>query len=307
MFERVTFKTLPDGSYRRLYPFHVCLQGVSNAILCRDDEDLDAFVKYILLCAWRMNVLVVAYIVMSNHLHVVILAPDQFTANSYANELKRINSMYFTYKYGRSKTLKNIDSSAPYLDTIGYLRNSIAYTFKNALDTGCKVDQYPWSSYKAMFQTEPAKDLWSVSRLSTRDVERIFHTNMDISRIGWKIDNNGRVDPASACVVSYAEEAFNNDLSYFWKVLGMVNVSEMDAKLIDMPRQRINDQDFFKMLSDTSERWFNKSVDELSQDKKIRLVSYVYHSVKTSPSQIARGLGLDIALVERLLKKRNSK
>jgi putative transposase len=304
MFERIVTMTLPDGRRCRLYPFHVCIKGVSDAILCRDDEDFDVFVKYIHICAWRKNVLVVVYIVMSNHVHVTILAPDQETADAFAVEIKRMFSMFFAWKYGRNKVLKYVDDSAFYLDTNSYLRNSVAYTLKNSLDAGCKVDQYEWSAYKAVFPSVVPAGLMPVSRLSSREAERIFHTNMDISSTGWKIDDKNRLDPSSACVTSYAEAAFNNDISFFYRALGVTDNAIMAARFMDGPRTRLNDQDFFRLVTDTAERWFSKKVDELSLENKTRLVPYIYHVTKTTPAQIARGLGLEKAMVERLVKPR---
>ena len=304
MFERIVFKTLPDGRLCRLYPFHVCQKGLSSIILCRDDEDFDVFVKYLFLCARRKNVLVVVYTVMSNHIHVLILASDQFSADSYGIEVKRMYSMYFVAKYGVGKVLKHVDCSAIYLDTNTYVRNSITYTLKNSLDAGVKVDQYRWSSYSSLFPTESQRELLPVSRLSTREVERIFHTNMDISSTGWMIDRGGRLDPLSACEASYAEAAFNNDLSFFWRVLGMVDNPAMEARFVDGPRTRLNDQDLFKMVSETSQRWFGKGVDELTRENKARLVPYIYHVVRTTPAQIARGLGMEPSLVEKIVRPR---
>ena len=302
VFERVVFRTLPNGLRCRLFPFHVCIKGVSDAILCRDDEDFDVFVKYVHICALRKNVVVVVYIVMSNHVHVTILAEDQRSADAYAIEIKRMFSMYFAWKYGRKKILKYVDSSALYLDNNSYLRNSIAYTLRNSLDAGCKVDQYRWSAYRALFPSGQERGLRPVSQLSSREVERIFHTNMDISKTGWKIDRDGRLDPSSACDTLYAEAAFNNDLSYFWRVLGVVDNRAMEAVIVDGPRTRLNDQEFFKVVCDVAERWFKKEADSLSYENKARLVPYLYHAVKTSSGQIARGLGMDKSQVERLLR-----
>lgn len=304
MFERIIVRSLSDGSTRRLFPFHICLKGLPDIILCRDDEDFDVFVKQIHLCAIRKNVVVVVYIVMSNHLHVMILAPDQKAADEYCVEIKKTLSMYYSRRYGVRKVLRHLDASAFYLDTNSYVRNSIAYTLKNSLDAGCRVDQYPWSSFRAVFASGKSPDLVPVSRLSTREVERVFHTNMDISSTGWLIDGCGRLDPSSACYVLYAEEAFNNDLSFFWRVLGMVDNPAMEARFVDGPRTRLNDQQFLKYLSETAERWFGKKVDDLSNDNKMRLVPYIYHTVRTSPSQLARGLGLDRALIEKLIRYR---
>lgn len=232
--------------------------------------------------------MVVVYIVMSNHVHVTILAEDQRSADAYAIEIKRMFSMYFAWKYGRKKILKYVDSSA--------------YTLKNSLDAGCKVDQYRWSAYRALFSSGLEKGLLPVSQLSSREVERTFHTNMDISKTGWKIDCNGWLDPSSACDTLYAEAAFNDDLSYFWRVLGIVDNRAVEAIIVDGPRTRLKDQEFYKVVCDVAERWFGKKADDLSYENKVRMVPYLYHAVKTSSGQIARGLGMDKSQVERLLR-----
>ena len=39
--ERSVVRKLPDGSSKRVEPYHVCLKGLETAVLCRDDEDYD--------------------------------------------------------------------------------------------------------------------------------------------------------------------------------------------------------------------------------------------------------------------------
>ena len=89
-FERNPYRELPDGTIAKVYPFHFSLEGLESRILCREDSDYDAFVKIICVCAIRTNVIVVIYTVVSNHVHCIILAPDQETADAFAREVKRM-------------------------------------------------------------------------------------------------------------------------------------------------------------------------------------------------------------------------
>ena len=79
-------REMPDGSARRVYPFHISLEGLEKAIICRDDQDYDVLVKYIFLCALSKNVRVVTYVVVSNHLHVIVLAEDLEQAKACGDE-----------------------------------------------------------------------------------------------------------------------------------------------------------------------------------------------------------------------------
>ena len=72
--ERSVVRKMPDGSTRRVEPYHVCLKGLETAILCRDDEDYDVMVKVLAVCARRHNVIIVTYSVVSNHTHAAALA-----------------------------------------------------------------------------------------------------------------------------------------------------------------------------------------------------------------------------------------
>ena len=88
--KRIVSRVLPDGSIRYVQPYHVCLEGLECAVLCRDDDDYDAFVKIIAVASRRKNVIVVIYTVVSNHSHVTVLASCQEDADAYGEEVKRI-------------------------------------------------------------------------------------------------------------------------------------------------------------------------------------------------------------------------
>ena len=68
--ERSVVRKLPDGSSKRVEPYHVCLKGLETAVLCRDDEDYDVMVKILAVCAWRNNVIVITYSVEIGRAHV---------------------------------------------------------------------------------------------------------------------------------------------------------------------------------------------------------------------------------------------
>ena len=57
-------REMPDGSPRRVFPFHLSLEGLEKAIICRDEKDYDILVKYVFLCALKKNVRVVTYVVV---------------------------------------------------------------------------------------------------------------------------------------------------------------------------------------------------------------------------------------------------
>lgn len=155
---------------------------MEDAILCRDDEDYDAMVKVICVSAWRSNVIVIIYTVLSNHCHIAVLAERQEIAQLYGNDVKKVFSMWYSRKYGERNILKRIDLKALWLDTEWYVRNVLAYIPRNALDNGCNVNEYIWSGYRAMFNNKKLENLRKVCLLTTREKERIMHTGDNHSK-----------------------------------------------------------------------------------------------------------------------------
>ena len=66
MYE-INLKDLYDGNF-----YHVCTDGLEQVTLLKDDEDFKVAWNYLALSAWRTEVMVVAFILMSNHVHLVL-------------------------------------------------------------------------------------------------------------------------------------------------------------------------------------------------------------------------------------------
>ena len=301
-FNRVCERTLPDGSVRKVYPFHISLEGVEELILCRDDEDYDVMEKYIFLCARRKNIIVIIHIVMSNHAHASVLAACLNEAENYKDELKRMYAQYFSHKYKERKVLGKTSAVALYLDSDWYLRNTLAYIPRNALDAMARIEDYRWSGYRAMFGDGKIPPNARPARMLTkREKEALFHTHDSLSNLPWLLNADNGLEPTGACDHTYLEAAFNHDQAYFLKTIGSVNMAEMKQKLMDDPRRRQNDSEFYKTVNDITQRWFNQDMANLSRDKKARLLPYVYRSYRTSVAQLARCFGMERKNIAHLL------
>ena len=277
-FERVVTRTLPNGLSARFFPFHISLEGLQSNLLCRDDEDYDVVEKYIFISALECGVDVIIHVVMSNHAHVSVLATSLEAARRAANELKRRCSMYISRKYGENNVL---------LGT-----------------SGCRIEDYPWCSYRAMFAGGKSADGYkAVAALSRREKEDLMHTHADLSKVPWMLDRNGHLVPATCSNWEYLEAAFNHDQAFFLKTIGSVNPDEMKQKLITNLRAWRPDAEFLLTVNDLAGRWFQKTPAELTPEQKIRLVPYIYRCYRTSVPQLARCMRMKREDVERLTQK----
>ena len=279
------------------------MEGLERAILCRDEEDYDAMVKILCVSARRKNVILVIYAVVSNHCHAVVLARYQQDADDYGEEVKRMAAMWFSRKYGESGVLKGTDVKAICLDSDWYVRSALAYVPRNALDNGCNVNEYPWSGYRAMFSQDVSKrvNVRPVSSLHRDEMRRIMHTADKLKDVPWLLDDSGRLIPSSICDSAYLEQAFGNDQSFFLRTIGSLNPAEMNQKLIDNPRKRLTDSEFYKHTAAVSLRWFKAELSRLSLEQKARLIPYISRTMKTSVPQLARTFGLDRGVIRKML------
>ncbi len=279
------------------------MEGLERTILCRDEEDYDAMVKTLCVSARRKNVVLVIYAVVSNHCHAVVLARYQQDADDYGGEVKRMAAMWFSRKYGESGVLKGTDVKAICLDSDWYVRSALAYVPRNALDNGCNVNEYPWSGYRAMFSQDVSKrvNVRPVSSLHRDEMRRIMHTADKLKDVPWLLDGSGRLIPSSICDSAYLEQAFGNDQSFFLRTIGSLNPAEMNQKLINNPRKRLTDSEFYKHTAAVSLRWFKAELSRLSLEQKARLIPYISRTMKTSVPQLARTFGLDRDVIRKML------
>lgn len=304
-FQRIVYRKLPDNSTRKVYPFHLSLEGMESVLLCRDEEDYDHLEKCVYIAALKSNSLVVIAIAMSNHGHATVLAVDFESAVRAGDLIKKRHSQFLSNKYGERNILSRSSVDIRYLDSDWYVRNTLAYVPRNALDAGCRVEDYRWSGYRGMFVKGQCPNGWKrVADMGRREREVLFHTHDDLSGVPWIVNADGGIEPASACDYAYLESAFGYDQSFFLKTIGTVNVAEMRQRLCLNQRERQTDTQLLSIIQDLSGRWYQKTGTELTPELKARLLPYLYRNYRTTVPQLARCLQMSRDTVAALLPRR---
>lgn len=304
----VVSRTLPDGRRTMVFPFHVSLEGLESATICRDEEDYDVMVKNIFLCARRNNIIVVIYSVVSNHAHIAILGENIITARRFSDRLKQVQSMWLHRKYGDEKLLFRKKADVSIIDTVQYARNVLAYIPRNALDNGAKnIAEYKWTGFLAMFsENKPSPGMIPVKSLSTREIARYLHTGDRLSDVGWYLNTDGTLNPICACDNNYLESIFNHDQTFFLRTIGSVNSSEMKYLSSMAKSRKMNDAEFLKTVNELSQEWYHKEARDLPPDGKARFIEYLQKKYYLSVPQVARCLNMKREDVSVLLGKQNS-
>ena len=252
----VVSRTLPNGSVALVRPYHISMEGLDSLVICRNQDDYDALVKIIAVSAWKKNVIIIIYAVVSNHFHIAVLARTQAEAQSCAREVKRIYSMFLRSKYSLPNALDKADVQAIPLESNYHVRNALAYIPRNALDNKCNVKEYPWTGYRAMFCKDIPKGCVRVDSLTKRERQDFMKTNLKLDGVPWLLDKEYRLVPRSFCDWTYLEQVFEHDPSYWLRTVGGVNTAQMRELLIDGPREIKPDNELFKYADDIATHWF---------------------------------------------------
>ena len=300
-FQRIVTRKLPNGQSGKVYPFHLSLEGMESVTLCQDEEDYDHLEKSYYLACWKSNCLPIIGIAMSNHGHLALLAEELGAAKKTGTLIKKRHSQYLSWKYNESGVLGRADVNIQYLDSDWYVRNALAYIPRNALDTGCRIEDYKWSGYRGMFvEGACPAGVRKVSELSRREREALLRTHEDLSQVPWIVNADGCVEPVSACDHLYLESAFNNDPAFFLKTLGTLNPTEMQQKLVENGRRRQTDMELLAILTNLADKWYHRAATDLTPEMKARLLPYLYRCYRTNIPQLARCLQMPRDLVREL-------
>lgn len=296
-------RTFPDGQTKTVMPFHISLEGLESFVICRDDEDYDVMVKNIFLSARRHHVIVIIYCVLSNHAHISVLAEFLSQAKAFANELKKVQSMWISKKYHENKSLRRKEALTTEIHTVRYARNVMAYVVRNAMDNGCKnFSEYKWSGYRGCFccgKTDHA--FGAVKDLSSRQIETIMHSGDNLSDVTWILNERMELEPASTCDWNYLEMLFNHDQSFFLNAIGRVNMAQMNYYLTVKQNIKMNDSEFIRTARDYSMAWYGTDFSSMSLNMKARFIGYLDKKCHLSVPQVARCFGMEREVVARIL------
>lgn len=300
-YVKAAVRRLRDGKESFVFPFHVSLEGLERCVICRDDSDCDAMVKSLCVCALRKNVIVIIYAVASNHAHAAVLARNRGDALAFGNELKRNYALKFKNRYGECNVLRRTTVDVRSISDMAYLRNVLAYIPKNAFDNGAaNLGEYKWTGFRAMFNSSKP-GLIRVSSLTRREKEQIMRTGDNLSNVPWMLDSDNGLEPWSFCDCAYLEEAFNNDQTFFYRLLGTVSTAEMTQKTLVAPREMKTDALFLKDMEALAYDRYGMRLRDLGSEKKARLMQYARRNTKTTVPQLARVFGIDRETVSLLL------
>lgn len=138
----------------RLYlegcPQHVIQRGNNREACFYGEEDCKAYLSFLEDAATKYRVAVHAFVLMTNHVHLLVTTNDEQGLGHMMQALGRKYVRYFNCSHGRTGTLWEGRYKATLVDSENYLLTVYRYIELNPVRANMvrHPGDYPWSSYQ---------------------------------------------------------------------------------------------------------------------------------------------------------------
>lgn len=131
-------------------PHHIIQRGNDQQLIFRDNADFQTFLDWLREAAKQYQVLIHAYVLMSNHLHLLATPNDETGLAKMMQWVGRHYVPYFNFKYKRSGTLWQGRFKTSVIDSERYFMVCSRYIELNPVRAGIVHNpvEYHWSSYQ---------------------------------------------------------------------------------------------------------------------------------------------------------------
>ena len=276
---------------------------LENGLWFRDDEDFRVAMNYVAIqAASSPEVAVLAFILMSNHVHFVLRGRREDVLG-FINQFKHRYSLYYRRKYGRKEFLrKNGTDVKPVPCEDEAPERALAYVQANcvAANICSHPSQYPWGTGNTFYNScKPSGK--RLCDLSERMRERLLRSNNVALPETWLICEDGYIKPENYVDVACVEDIFRSPkrMNYF---LNNSSKAKKRMETADDNLPAFRDQAILAVLPDLLRSLFQKSsFEELNDHEQSEFARQIRFRFSADATQIARLCGVSYAEAAHLL------
>lgn len=157
--------------------YHITLRGNGRQLLFDGDDDRLLFLNLVRTRMDAQQISVVAWCLMSNHVHLLLFDPSNHIADA-MRSLGTSYAQYFNKKHGHvGHVFQGRYGSKPIADE-RHLMEAVRYIHANPREAGVSaIETYPWSSYGEYANPEVSK--WHIC--NTKLLDDVFGSVSDFS------------------------------------------------------------------------------------------------------------------------------
>ena len=280
----------------------VTTDHLTKKIWFRDEEDFKMGMNLVAVLAVALDVDVLSFILMSNHVHFVLCCSDE-KAHQFIEEFKKRHSQYTNKKYGVKELLRRVRAK---VDAVSGVDESlewvIAYTNMNSVAAGiCLAPTgYPWGTGDTFFKTKPAKGR-RIGTFSDRARGALLHSTQPMPPY-LLVGEDGFILPESYVNVEMVQTLYRTPkrMNYF-----LVNSSKAKRRLASQDSApNFRDHVILSAIGDLCQSLFQKpSLRALNPDEQAELLKQLRYRFSSNANQLARVTEIPYQKVVELLDK----
>lgn len=279
--------------------FLVSTEHLENALLFQDEDDYRAAMNLVAICAYTTGVKVIAFILMSNHVHFILMCSRE-ESKLFIDRYKMFYGKHCSRKYGIREFLRRLDTDIRelYMDAES-LPRGIAYVQMNCVAANItpSASLYPWGTGTAFFNATPAGGL-RIGKLPKRQQYKILHTKANLPG-DYMLNDAGYIEPRSYIPVQFVEAIFRSPSRYN---LFLNNSSKSKRRLDKAAAPSFSDYIVRQAVTDLASSLFRTdSFANLSFGQQVELLRQLQRRFSADAKQLARCSGLPMEDVSRML------
>lgn len=174
----------------------VTTEHLKDRLWFKDEEDFKVEMNYVAVMAASMQeVEILAFILMSNHVHFVVGGTEIVVAE-FINRFKLLYSKYFTHKYSSKELLRNNKADFKLLDWRDEsMERAIAYVQMNSVAANICLQPsgYPWGT-GSIFFNKTAQTGVQIGSVSIRLQRKTLHSKTTLPP-NYILDERGFISP----------------------------------------------------------------------------------------------------------------
>ena len=283
--------------------FHICTDGRKLPWMFQDDDDFISGINRIGLCYLKTGVIIIAYVLMDNHVHFVLYG-TMLQCKQFINTYKRLTGIWILNKYGIGDYLRLLPTEIIRIENEGSLLNTIAYLDRNPLMAGYKYmhGEYPWGSSRYAFKdistlTLSKDGFKPISTLSRRRQRELLNSKV-LFPDEWLINESGMIHPLSFLNINKLEACYKSPLRYSYflakKLEGIVEQELEHSRKLFIP-----DKDLRPIVAEIVRSNFgNKTLQQLDVNERLFIAKKLRHNYASTIKQISRMIHLEPSVLE---------
>ena len=286
--------------------WHFSTDGAYAEVLFRDRTDFVDAMNRVYLLVRKYPVIILAFCLMDNHIHLILYGPLE-ECNRFVHELVRQISSAIARRHGLRHELRTLPIHYQTIDDDFYLKKAICYVHKNptAANLPYQPHDYPWSSGGLFFRSwgewtlpdqlpETAAALCGEAR---RERFRTRESLPDDVQICGDL-----ILPTNYVPVRLVESLFRSARAYLY-FMSSTREEDVEARGGAISRLSLPDAEMRQHKRELLKELFGReSSRELNTQERIRLGKELRRRYNSSPSQIARLVGLSLDELTTYLK-----